>query len=183
MDQILQLLRNSGDRLADDGRVRGRVVLLVLVGIGLAVGGYFVPFDIVVVLMGSLAGVCWFSAGYLSWYSLLGEPRRSQLDIRARWYPQRRRRVTFAVLLVWLILMIACANLVSASGSAFGAANVAVMLTAWLALSLTPEERAAQLAEMEAQDEADLWAAENPVAAPETVAEPPARGLRRFLKR
>lgn len=184
MDQILQMLRSSGDRLAGSGGLRGRVVLMVLVGLALAVAGYFVPIDVVEVLMGSVAGACWFSAGYLAWYGLVGEPRRSLLDIRSRWYPQRRRRVTLIALLVWLAVMVACAQVVSASGSAFGAANVAVMLTAWLALSLTPEERAEQIAAMEAQDEADLWAAQNP--SPEPALEPeaaPARGLRRFLKR
>lgn len=160
MNQILEAVRNFADRKG--AGIKSLVFVFGLLGVGLGVAAFFAKMvPVLPVVLGSAAGALWFLAGYLYWYSVMGEPLRSQINIRDYWEPEYRRKITLFIVGAWFIILILVSSNFPTVGPIVGGLNVTVLLTAWIAITLTPEERQAEIEALDAaEEEAAYWAAQ-----------------------
>jgi hypothetical protein len=183
MDQILATLRDRA--AAVEGRVRGQVIGYALAGVAMVVAGLvFSSIEAARVILGSLAGMAWFTAGYLYWYALSSDRVYDLLNLRSRWTVQRRRQMTIIALAVWLVTFILANKILATVGALAGAIVVVILLCAWLSITMSPQERQEALeAEQAAADAAEqnIWD-ENGIPAP-TAAEEDAPAKKRGLIR
>lgn len=136
------------------------VVLALLAATGVLVGAAIVlPIAALSAVLGALAGLTLFLAGYTTALRLLPAPTRDRLDPKANLPLPTRRAATAAVAVVWLtVLLLVGRHLPEALG---GTLNVAVLLALFTVWSPTPAEAQAQaeaLAVAQAQREAEAQA-------------------------
>lgn len=183
---MLEALQDRADRVGA-ARARTEMISWLLAGAGLAVLGVFLDgVEVVRILSGSIAGVCWFVGSYLLFYAVLPERARTALDLRSRMPFPVRRRLLLAGIVVWLIAMIVLVQVAPNANSApLGALNVALLLIAWRGFSLTPMERIELEAAYELEQEilAAQLEAQDAQPAPVDNRGPLARLLRRKPRR
>ena len=142
MDSLFDDLGQRAVSLAAKGRLTLVVVLLALVGLGLAVGGIFVHSAAALqVTMGSLGGLLFFFAGYMFWFAGLNADLREKLNFRGQLSLGRRRVFVVVLALLWILVLWAVGSRLGSS--LLGAFNVAVLLTLWRLFTATGQERAA----------------------------------------
>jgi hypothetical protein len=166
MDQILTSLAGFADR-KDNKTVKALVAALLGVGAVLVtLVAFLLPgandaLEPVRVTIGGLAGLGWFVAGYLWWYALSSDSLHERLNVRANAALPVRRRRGLLFLLGWFALLAILANVgITFVAVVVGAMNVTVLLTTWMFLASTPEERLATEEAWEAQQQEDIWNAE-----------------------
>lgn len=142
MDSLVGALREMADRWSDRGGLLLRVILLFIAGLALAVGGRLlmntVPYQWVPVTMGSVGGMIWFCAGYITWYKLLPDDLRDRLNIRGNVELPRRRITGIVIALAWFAVALLIGKYVG--GPVVGALTVAILLGVWRMGTATPEE-------------------------------------------
>lgn len=166
MDQILASLTGFADR--KDNKTVGALIAALL-GVGavlVAVVAFLLPgtndgWDAIRVTIGGLAGLGWFAAGYLWWYALSSDRVHDILNFRENAPLPVRRRRGLLFLLGWFAALAILANAgLTVVAVVLGALNVTVLLTTWMFIASTPEERQATEEAWEAKQQEDIWNAE-----------------------
>jgi len=142
MDSLFDELGARAKAFAASGKLRVVVALLIVLGLGLAIAGIFIPYmPALQVTLGSLGGLSIFIAGYMFWYAGLNTEHREKLNFRAHIPLGRRRALVVVAALMWILILWAVGSRLGSS--LLGAFNVAIILTLWRLFTATGQERVA----------------------------------------
>lgn len=137
MNGYIQMLAARADRVGSGG-ARADLVAWLVAGILLVGAGMLVGVDPLRLVAGSLAGLCWFSTGWVWLYAIAGDPWRTRLGWRGRLPLSSRRGWAVGVGLTWFGLVVSLLNRLP--DVVAGAGTVAVLCGLWRFATATRTE-------------------------------------------